>query len=304
MGFHKKYPPFLVSEYPDGDDSALFHILPVPLERSVSYGGGTGKGPSAILRASAQLEVFDGRSCPGDKGLMTHPPVQCGGPIKKVLERIAAATEKILIQGGIPVLLGGEHTLSGGAFQALRHRYGEGNSDIGIVQIDAHADLRDSYEGSRFSHACVMKRALDQDFPIYQLGIRSLSPEEIQLRKDRNIPYRDGEDLCSGTPVSAVNLPEGFPQDIYLTIDVDGLDPSIIPGTGTPEPGGLGWYQTLNLIDSIAGKHRIIGYDVVELAPTSGSIISEFTTARLVYQVMGIITRHRDSSLDGIISEL
>jgi agmatinase len=294
MNWVKKYPPFLISEYPDGDDRALFQILPVPLERSVSYGVGTRMGPSAILKASENLEVFDGKSCPGESGLKTLPPVNCRGPIPKVLERIAAATEKILLQGRIPVVLGGEHTVSTGVFMALSRHY---RTKIpGIVQIDAHADLRNSYQGSPFSHACVMKRALDLDFPIYQLGIRSLSPEEIQLREDRKIPGKDAHELCSATPVNELNLSEDFPEEIYLTIDVDGLDPSIIPGTGTPEPGGLGWYQTLNLIESIARKHKIIGFDVVELAPLKGSLISEFTTARLVYQVMGIIARQRIQS--------
>jgi agmatinase len=291
----KRYPPFLISEYPQGDDTALFHILPVPLERSVSYGGGTRKGPSAILKASSQLEVYDGKSVPGAKGIKTLHPVNCRGPIEQVLHRIALGTEEILQKGGIPVLLGGEHTVSNGAFQALSRWYSDKPALPGIVQIDAHGDLRDSYEGSGFSHACVMKRALDLGFPIYQLGIRSLSPDEIALRQDRSIPFMDAEELCSGTVIKEVNLPPGYPEDIYLTIDVDGLDPSIIPGTGTPEPGGLGWYQTLSLIESIAEKHRIIGFDVVELAPLRGASISEFTTARLVYQVMGIISRKKDT---------
>jgi len=293
MDILKRYPPFLASEYGNGDDSSLFHVLPVPLEKTVSYGGGTRMGPSAILRASSQLEVFDGWSIPGEEGIRTLPPVNCYGPVEAVLERIAVTTGRILGEGHIPVLLGGEHTVSNGAFTAMNRWYGPETGRVGIVQIDAHGDLRDSYEGSPYSHACVMKRALDMGFPIYQLGIRSLSPEEIELRMKREIPCLDGPDLCSHPLVTEVKLPDDFPDKVYLTIDVDGLDPSVIPGTGTPEPGGLGWYQTLSLIESVARQRRIIGFDCVELAPLEGSRISEFTTARLVYQVMGIISRNR-----------
>jgi len=291
MDMLKPYPSFLASEYRNGDESALFHVLPVPLERSVSYGGGTKRGPSAILKASSQLEVFDGWSTPGEEGIRTLPPVNCRGSVEKVLERISDATEGILARRSIPVLLGGEHTVSCGAFMALSRWYGNEAGKIGIIQIDAHGDLRDSYEGSKYSHACVMRRGVDRGFPIFQLGIRSLSPEEIELRQELSIPYRDGPELCSAPPVTEVSLPAEFPKEIYLTIDVDGLDPSVIPGTGTPEPGGLGWYQTLSLIESIASQRKIIGFDCVELAPQRGSSISEFTAARLVYQVMGIISR-------------
>ncbi len=293
MNNQKNYPPFLDSEYGNGDESSLFHILPVPLEKSVSYGGGTRLGPSAILKASSQLEVFDGRSTPGEKGIRTRPPVNCRGPVEKVLKRIAVETEMILSHDGIPVILGGEHTVSNGAFQALTRCYNGGTGKVGIVQIDAHGDLRNSYEGTIYSHACVMKRALDLGFPLFQLGVRSLSPREIELRKQRNILHRDAPELCAGELVTDASLPEDFPRDVYLTIDVDGLDPSVIPGTGTPEPGGLGWYQTLSLIESVARNRKIIGFDCVELAPRKGSSISEFTAARLIYQVMGIIARSR-----------
>jgi agmatinase len=137
-----------------------------------------------------------------------------------------------------------------------------------------------------------MKLAMDMGFPIYQMGVRSLSPGEMDLRKERNIPYRDAADLCAGSGVKEITLSPDFPDYIYLTLDVDGLDPSIMPGTANPEPGGLLWNQTLSLIESLAERYRIIGFDIVETAPAKGDRISAYTAARLTYQIIGIITRH------------
>jgi len=292
MYLKSSYPPFLASEFPDGSESALFRILPVPLERSLSTGRGTRKAPSRILKASEQLEVFDGKSIPAEKGIRTLPPVSCRGSMELILNRIAEETEWIFSEGRIPVLLGGEHSISNGAFLAILRQIQKGAVPVGIVQIDARADLRDLYEGSPYSPACVMKRAVDLGFPIYQMGVRSLSPGEMDVRREKNIPYRDAPDLCSGTGVRDITLSPDFPDFVYLTIDAGGLDPSVIPGTGSPEAGGLGWYQILSLIDSIAARHRIIGFDLVELVPERGTDLSEHTAARLVYQIMGIIIRH------------
>ena len=280
---NKKYPLFLEDEIGEVlPENALFHVIPVPYEKTVSYGGGTKNGPFKILEASSQLEVYDGNSNPSLKGIFTHSPLFADSP-EKLLQLMDQAISKALLLSKIPVILGGEHTVSVGAFNSFI----KNGKKPGIVQIDAHADLRDSYEGSRFSHACVMKRALDFDLDIFQLGIRSLSPYEAELRKEKKIKYIDAKDLSKKIPEKI--LPDDFPEEIYLTIDVDGLDPSIMPSTGTPEPGGLMWYETLEIIEKISKEKRIIGFDLVELAPIENLHFPEFTCARLIYQIMGMI---------------
>ena len=282
MHHHKDYPPFLASDFPQ-EESSLFHILPVPLG---------GNGPAAILQASQNLEIFDGKSIPAEDGILTLPPVNCKGKVKEILNRIADQVELVYMQKRIPVILGGDHSVSNGAFLAVLRQIEKGAVNVGIVQIDAHADLKESENGSLYAPSCVMKRALDMGFPIYQMGVRSLSPGETDLRKERNIPYRDGADLCAGAGIREVTLSPDFPDYIYLTIDVDGLDPSVIPGTHRPEPGGLKWYQTLSLIESLAERHRIIGFDIVETSPGEDDRITSYTAAKLCYCIMGIISRN------------
>jgi agmatinase len=298
----KDRPRFLASEQPNIDPGkALFHVIPAPLERSVSYGGGTSRGPEAILEASNYLELWDGRSVPADSGIYTLPAVDCRPGTEAALEGIRTAAEAALGAGAVPALLGGEHTVTLGALRAVAAVFGA--EKVGIVQFDAHGDLRDSYHGDPLSHACVMRRGLDLGFKLFQAGMRSLSEEDLLCRKKYGIPYIDAPEAAgwggsqkdpslAGMPLSALPLPENFPPLVYLTFDVDGLDPSIIPATGTPEPGGLGWYQALGMIESVAASGRkIIGFDVVELAPDAASRASEFAAARLVYNIMGIIAR-------------
>ncbi len=278
---------FLASELPPGTpDTALFHLLPVPLEASVSYGTGTACGPYAILNASDQLELWDGQSIPADLGIYTWPAVDCTGNIQAVLERIETAVARILYYGGLPVLLGGEHTLSYAALEALVQK-----GSVGVVQIDAHADLRDSYEGSSWSHACVMRRVVQNlGLPLAQFGVRALCCEEVAVRQEYGVQYFDAADIAfTGLPEQP--LPAGFPDMIYLTFDVDGLDPSIMPATGTPVPGGLGWYTALRLLGNVIRGRRVLGMDVVELAPIPGLHMADFTAARLVYGLMGLVQR-------------
>jgi len=280
-------PHFLASEIsqPPPED-ALFHIIPVPFEKSVSYGTGTAKGPRAILESSQQLELFDGRSIPAEHGIYTHPVMDCESDAETVLQNISAAVTRVLTMDKIPVLLGGEHTVSVGAFRAIKNQCG----NVGIVQFDAHADLRNTYEGTGYSHACVMHRALDLNFPIFQIGVRSLSHAEHLLREKLNIGHLDAAAIHkNGIPANI--LPPDFPGKIYITFDVDALDPSIMPATGTPEPGGLYWYQSLQILETIMEGREVIGLDVVELAPISGMHAPEFTIARLIYNWFGLITR-------------
>ncbi|MDO5674578.1 MAG: agmatinase [bacterium] len=294
----KPLPGFLASECGTSETDtknlsepeARFHVLPVPLESSVSYGAGTAQGPAAILAASQQLEVWDGFSCPLEEGIHTLPAVDCSGRVEEVLPRIEEAVHRVLGAGRLPVLLGGEHTVTLGALRALAAHLQE---PLGLVQIDAHADLRESYEGSIYSHACVMRRALDDlDIHIFQFGVRALSLAEVELRqKEPRISFLDAARFAyQGWPDQL--LPPDFPEKVYITFDVDGLDPSIIRSTGTPVPGGPGWYDCLQLVERAISGRRVLGFDVVELAPQAADHASSFAAAQLVYSLMGLVQRN------------
>ncbi|MGJ8655946.1 MAG: agmatinase [Akkermansiaceae bacterium] len=285
---------FLSSEYPQSSPSdALFHILPVPLEQTVSYGSGTAHGPAAIIEASYQLEAFDGTSYPGEQGIHTHPPIDCTtGDITTILTRLQAACTPIYQAGKIPVTLGGEHSLSIAPIKALHNI----RQDFGVVQIDAHADLRDTYEDSPHSHACVIRRIHELGIPVFQVGIRNLCKEEIDYRAEHSdtITHIDGRTLHQltqkGIPQNI--LPENFPKNIYLTFDVDGLDASLMPATGTPEPGGLNWWQALEICEKATKGRNLLGIDIVELAPIENDHASPYTTAKLTYALMGMANQN------------
>lgn len=279
---------FLSSEVPAvAADKARFHVIPVPYEATVSYAGGTSHGPDAILEASNQLELYDGMSFPGEGGIFTQQPVDCSGLPENVMENVRNAVLAALDAGAVPVVLGGEHSLTYGELVALKERFGT----FGVVQFDAHADLRDSYEGSKWSHASVMRRAsADLELPLVQLGNRIFCSEEIEARKKYGVVAWDAPLLCRrGIPERI--LPDDFPENIFITFDVDGLDPSIIPETGTPVPGGLSWYMALDLAEKIVAGRHVLGFDVVELAPRRGHIVSDFAAASLTYALMGIVER-------------
>jgi agmatinase len=286
----KPYPIFLGSEINQpAPEKAFFHVLPVPYEKSVSYGGGTALGPKAILKASWQLEQWDGKSKPCDEGIYTCPTIDCSVEAEQVIENIAAATQKIIEQGGMPVVFGGEHTVTYGVLKGLK---AAGIEDFGIVQIDAHADLREAYDGDPLSHASVMKRAVDMGIPLYQLGIRAFCEEEMGYREKFGVHYQDADELVPNNIIS-IELPKDFPGKVFFTVDIDGLDPSVFPSTGTPVPGGLGWYQTLSLFESVAKQREIIGFDIMEFAPIKGFHAYDFAAAMLTYKMMGIVQRNR-----------
>lgn len=283
---------FLSSEVPPRPaDQARFHVIPVPYEATVSYAGGTANGPEAILDASDQLELYDGTSYPGENGIFTQRPVDCSGTPEQVMENVRKAVLAALDAGAMPVVLGGEHSLTYGEMAALKERYGR----FGVVQFDAHADLRDSYEGSKWSHASVMRRAVkDLDLPLVQLGNRIYCREELEARKEHGVFSWDAPYLCRhGIPDNLI--PEDFPRNIFITFDVDGLDPSIMPETGTPVPGGLDWYMALDLAARAMQGRRVLGFDVVELAPREGHIVSDFAAASLTYALMGLAARNNDA---------
>lgn len=285
------YPAFLGSELSEKEsnpETALFHVIPCPLEKTVSYGSGTGAGPSALLESSQELERFDGKVFPLEKGITTTPTINCNQAIEDVMAELRARTRAVAQKGKIPITLGGEHSLTYGAVMGVVDAL---KKPVGIIQIDAHADLRVAYQGHKHSHASVMHLlAIEESLPLMQLGIRALCIEEHQSRLDHpHIHFIDGEELVTNNHQS-FNLPEDFPQDVYITFDVDGLDPSIMPATGTPVPGGLAYYQSLNLIQHALKGRRCVGMDIVELAPIQDQWAWDFTAANLTYRLMGLIS--------------
>jgi agmatinase len=279
---------FFESEIPElKPQEARFHVVPVPYEKTVSYGHGTSKGPSAIIEASSQLERFDGMSDPGKEGIYTWPTVDCSGKPEKVIDLIALSVKRILEMKKLPVVLGGEHTVTWGVIKGYLDA---GIKDFGVVQIDAHADLRDAYEGDKYSHASVMRRVVEAGVPLVQLGNRAYCEEEVEARRKHKVVAFDANKLVPKN-VSAIRLPAKFPSKVFFTLDVDGMDPSVLPATGTPVPGGLGWYQTLGLFESVARQRRIIGFDIMEFAPIPNFHAFDFAAAMLTYKLMGIVQR-------------
>lgn len=270
----------------------LFHFFPVPLERTVSYGGGASGGPDAILLAAEELEPVYLGTQPGEAGGFVHPPIDCDpdAPVEIALKQLADQTEVAVRDGRVPVTLGGEHTVTLGSATGLK----QAGLDFGIVQIDAHADLRDSYGGTPYSHGCVMRRIHERFAPpILQIGVRGLCLEDIRYRRDHGIAHIDGPDLHRhGLPSPLI--PDDFPESIYLTFDIDGLDASLMPATGTPSPGGLFWHQVEEILAAIVESgRRIVGFDVVELAPIPGLHSADFVSAVSVYACMHAVLASR-----------
>lgn len=285
--FGKKFPSFLESESePKSAGNAFFHVIPVPCEKTVSYGKGTAEGPSAILNASNQLESFDGYSNPSELGIYTSEAVECKGNIEKVLENVEKAVSKTLALKKFPVVLGGEHSISIGTIKALM-KY---ENKFGIVHFDAHADLKDSYEGSSFSHACAMRHAVDAGIPVFQIGIRSMTEDENKFRKQKKMEFINADKIDSINYKKPI-LPKSFPKKIFFSIDVDGFDPYVFPATGTPEPGGFSWREFFKIAENLLQGRKLIGFDLVELAPIENLHYPEFSAARLIYNLMGMVQR-------------
>jgi len=269
---------------------ALFQIIPCGLEATVSYGTGTHKGPEAILQASDQLErnVLGFEPC--EQGIFTHPELDCTQPIEKVMQDLRDLTTDICAKGHIPVTLGGEHSVSYGAVMGVMDALHHKGENLGIVQIDAHADFRVAYQGHHHSHASVMHLLAEAGLPIVSLGVRALSTEEELARTKHGVITHDGPMLVRSN-ISQIEIPDDFPKNIYVTFDVDGLDPSVIAATGTPVPGGLGFYQSLDLVESTLKGRRCVGIDITELAPVEGQTSSDFTAALICYTIMAMAAK-------------
>lgn len=265
--------------------TAKILVWPVPYEKTVSYGSGTATGPAAIIEASRNMELYDeelGRET-ARVGIHTLPAADCDlepGPMMQSLETQASA---LLDSGKFVCVLGGEHSITPPLVRAHHKKYPK----LSVLQIDAHADLRDTYDGTPFSHACAMRRVVET-CPVVQVGIRSMSaPEALAAPK---LPTRIfyAKDIVGRTGWIE-QVVASLSEDVYLTFDVDGLCPSILPTTGTPEPGGLLWYETLALLRAVARSRRIVGMDFVELSGSETQHAPAFATAKLIYRTMGYI---------------
>jgi agmatinase len=288
----ERYAPYLtflgLPEEENPAASARVVVLPIPYDLTTSYQAGARRGPIAILEASTHLETYD-EELDAETwkavGIATLAPVvpDTSGPAA-TLERIEAVAREVVESGRFLVGLGGEHSVTAPLVRAVRSHH----SGLGVLQVDAHADLRDTFEGSPHNHACVMHRILDDGVPIAQVGVRSLTAEERDLMRQRAVHTVFAEDAVRRPVADWVGgVVEALPEEVYVTVDLDALDPAVMPATGTPEPGGLDWYTTLDVLREVARWRRIVGCDVVELAPIPGNVAPDFLAAKLVYKLIG-----------------
>ncbi len=270
-----------------GFNKSQIAIVSVPFEKTVSYGKGTAKGPEAILEASHYVEFYDeefDRELVFEMGICTLKPLNFSKlSIKKSLNLISKTVNELLEQKKYIVVLGGEHSIS----SATAKPFVESIPNLSILQFDAHSDLRESYENSIFSHASVMARIAELTKDIVQVGIRAQCIEEAKFIKENNIKTFYSRDIRTGKYKDWQNeVVNSLKENVFITFDVDAFDPSLLPATGTPEPGGLFWDETINLIKAIGKEKNIVGFDVVELAPQKGNPSSDFLTAKLVYKML------------------
>lgn len=284
LGIEEKYSDFT---------SAKFVVVLVPFERTTTFQKGTKYGPQKFIEASYQVELFDEELLfePYKAGIATKKfEYSNRGDIKKYLNKLENYIyTEILLFDKIPVIIGGEHSISPAVISAIKRKYPE----FSVLQIDAHSDLRNEYEGSIYNHACATRRWLEYTNNTVQIGVRNISSEEYnfyqQNREKLQIFF--AKDYPNGPPPELI-LPY-LKEKVYITIDMDGFDISVIRGTGTPEPGGLLWYPTLKLLETIMKKRKVVGFDIVELMPIKGEKVSEFITARLCYKLIAYHTYYQ-----------
>lgn len=264
-----------------------FSIIPVPYDATSTYVKGSSLGPAAVIAASANIELYDHEFDfePAREGVYTAPDVMpVEGDAEATLVAVEKAVREAVASGSLPVVLGGEHTVSVGAVRALA-----ASGDLFVVSFDAHADLRDSYEGTPLSHACFLRRALESAGGT-AIGVRSLSREEHDFAAAERLRITYAEEIRA-RGAGAIDL-DYIPPNIYISLDLDVLDPSVMPSTGTPEPGGLSWYDLIDLLKRVISGRRVLGFDVVELCPQPGNVAPDFTAAKLIYKLMGIIIKY------------
>ncbi len=255
-------------------------IVPVPYDGTSTWIKGADKGPKALLDASANMEIYDIETDTEvyKMGIYTDKPITEDSSPEAMVEAVKERTLSLIDKGKFTVIIGGEHSVSIGTIQAHAQKY----KNLSVLQIDAHTDLRDSYEGSKNNHACVMARAKEL-CPIVQVGIRSMDSGEKTNLDPNRVFWAHKIVNCDDWMDQAIDL---LTDNVYLTIDLDGFDPSILPSTGTPEPGGLMWYPTLKFLRKVIEKRNLVGFDIVELCPNTDDKASDFLAAKLLYKIL------------------
>ena len=273
------------SPYSDWEKARVV-VLPIPYDSTTGWRSGARDAPRAIIDASRYLELYDLELDQEiyQVGIHTLPEIQpeMTSP-EHMTERVYTVAREVLDKNKMLLMLGGEHSLTLGMVKAYRERY----EALSVLQLDAHADLRDSYLGTKFSHATVMRRVCEL-CPIVPVGIRSLSREEHQFINETGIKPFYAKGLIS-TEDSIQRIIDSLSGEVYITIDLDVLDPSIMSAVGTPEPGGIGWYELLGLLREVAQSKRVVGFDLVELCPGEGPLACAFVAAKLAYKLIGYI---------------
>jgi agmatinase len=273
-------------------ESSRVVILPIPFEATTTYRKGCQNGPWAILDASAQVEFYDEElDCevwpigiythPAIADTHTHPELSAEAMLHVTQQTVA----RLVADHKFVIALGGEHSITTGIVKAYLQQ--QPDAPFTVVQIDAHGDLRDEYEGSIHNHACVMRRIIELGVPTVQIGIRAICKEEADLIKAKHLSVFRAREIATQPDWMERALASIQTERVFLTIDLDGIDPTLIPGVGTPEPGGLNWYSLLTFLRRVFETHEVIGCDVMELAPIVDSVVSEFTAAKLVYKLIG-----------------
>lgn len=274
----------LDDEFSAYENSAVV-VVPIPYEKTVSFGKGTAKGPSAIIKASTSIELYDDElHCePADIGIHTLKEIGYDFEPEQITEVIRSTNQELFEDGKFIINLGGEHTITLGSVLGLKSVF----NDFSVLSLDAHCDLRDEYQGKRICHATVMRRIVEEGLPVVEVGIRSYSKEESKFiigSEDVVVVHATETQANVDWIGQAIS---NLKDKVYLSIDVDGLDPSIIPTTGTPEPGGLGWYQVLDLLKKLFLERDVIAMDIVELAPVEGLHGPDVAAAKLAYKSIG-----------------
>jgi agmatinase len=274
--------------------TAKYRILPIPYEGTVCFLNGTMKGPEAILTVSDQMEHFDEEMLLDftRRGIATLPPIPPADTPENEFERIYSAVKQLnLFQtGSFPIILGGEHSITPPLVRAAVEQVkdsGEWRGELSVLQFDAHADLRNSYTGGRFSHASAMRRVLDWTTHLVQVGIRSFSKEEYHECPEQIHRIITPKMLAEDWKCCLDRISYSLTDNVYITIDIDVFDPAYAPGTGTPEPGGLHWRQVLDILKNIFATKNVVGADIVEVAPLgNNNVITEFLAARLAAKLI------------------
>ena len=263
-------------------ENAKYVLIPVPYDGTSTFVKGADKGPQAIIEASDSLELYDVAYDfeAYTAGIHTDVPVQENSTPDAMVEAVYQRVKNWMGQQKTVGLLGGEHSVSEGAIRAALEKY----PDLTVLQIDAHADQRDEYHGSPHNHACVMRRAQTMGARVVQVGIRSVEADEKKNMLPENVFY--AHKIVGQNPEWMERVCERLSRHVYLTIDLDGLDPSVLPATGTPQPGGLSWGELTRLLEKVFRNSNVVGFDVVELCPQPDNVISDVLAATLVYRIV------------------